>query len=59
MAKVRVTMVRSVIDQSKRQKATMQALGLHKINQSREHELNPQLEGMLKKVMHLVEIENL
>ena len=59
MAKVRVTMVRSVIDQSKRQKATMQALGLHKINQSREHELNPQVEGMIKKVLHLVQVENL
>ena len=59
MAKVRLTMVKSIIDQSKRQKATMEALGLRKINQSREHDLNPQIEGMIEKVAHLVTIENI
>ncbi len=59
MARVKITMVKSIIDQSKRQKATMQALGLRKINQSREHELSPQLEGMIKKVSHLVSVENI
>lgn len=59
MGRVRLTMVRSVIDQSKRQKATMQALGLRKMNQSREHDLNPQIEGMIKKVAHLVTVENI
>jgi len=59
MAKVKVTQVRSVIDQSKRQKATMQALGLRKISQSIEHELSPQVEGMINKVRHLVSVETL
>ena len=59
MARVRLTMIRSVIDQSKRQKATMLALGLRKMNQSREHDLNPQIEGMIKKVAHLVTVENI
>ncbi|MBX2816280.1 MAG: 50S ribosomal protein L30 [Saprospiraceae bacterium] len=59
MAKVRVTQIRSVIDQTKRQKATMHALGLTKINQIREHELNAQIKGMLKKVEHLVQVEEI
>ena len=59
MEKVRITMVKSAIDQSKRQKATMQALGLSRINQSREHNLSPQVEGMIKKIAHLVTIESL
>ena len=59
MAKVKVTQVRSIIDQSKRQKATMQALGLRKISQSIEHELSPQVEGMINKVRHLVSVETL
>lgn len=59
MSKVRVTQIKSVIDQSKRQKATMQALGLRRISQSRDHELSPQLEGMIRKVAHLVKVEEL
>jgi len=59
MGKVKVTQVRSVIDQSKKQKATMQALGLRKISQSIEHELSPQVEGMINKVRHLVSVETL
>lgn len=59
MGKIRVTQVRSVIDQTKRQKATMAALGLTKINQSREHNLNPQVQGMIRKVEHLVQVEEL
>ncbi len=59
MGKVRITQVRSIIDQTKRQKATMEALGLGKISKSIEHELNPQLEGMIKKVQHLIKVEEL
>jgi len=59
MSKVRITQVKSVIDQSKRQKATMEALGLKKISQSREHDLSPQIQGMIKKVAHLVKVEEL
>lgn len=57
MSKVRITQVRSVIDQPKRQKATLEALGLKRISQSREHELTPQIQGMIKKIEHLVRIE--
>ena len=49
MAKVKLTQVKSIIDRSKRQKATMEALGLRKINHSIEKELSPQVEGMIKK----------
>lgn len=59
MGKVKVTQIRSIIDQTKRQKETIKALGLGRINQSREHELNPQISGMIRKVEHLVEVEEL
>lgn len=58
MERVRITQVKSVIDQTKRQKATMQALGLRKISQSIEHDLSPQIAGMIRKVEHLVRVEN-
>ncbi len=59
MAKVRVTQKKSKIDRPKRQKATLEALGLRKINMSVEHELTPQVEGMINKVKHLVTVEHL
>ncbi len=59
MAKVKITQVKSVIDRSKRQKATMQALGLTKINKSVEHEATPQIMGMIKAVDHLITVEHL
>ena len=59
MAKVKIVQVKSTIDQTKRQKATMQALGLRKISQSIEHELTPQIEGMIRKISHLVSVEEL
>ena len=57
MAKIKVTQVKSTIDRSKRQKATIQALGLRKINHSVEHEATPQILGMIAKVSHLVKVE--
>ena len=57
MAKIKVTQVKSVIDRSKRQKATMYALGLRKMNQTVEHEGTPQILGMVDKVKHLVTVE--
>jgi large subunit ribosomal protein L30 len=59
MAKVKITQVRSIIDRSKRQKETMKALGLTKMNMSREHEGTPQVLGMIEKVKHLLKIEHL
>ena len=57
MAKIKITQVKSVIDRTKRQKATMYALGLRKMNQTVEHESNPQIMGMIDRVKHLVTVE--
>jgi large subunit ribosomal protein L30 len=57
--KVKITQVKSIIDRSKRQKATMKALGLRKINQSVEHDPTPQVLGMIEKVSHLLKVEHL
>ena len=56
MAKVTIKQVKSTIGRTKRQKLTMEALGLGKINRSSQHELTPQIEGMIRKVGHLVEV---
>ena len=56
MAKITVKQVRSIIGRSKRQKLTIEALGLGKINRVVEHELTPQIQGMINKVGHLVEV---
>jgi large subunit ribosomal protein L30 len=58
MEKVIVTQVKSSIDRPKRQKATLIALGLGRINKSKEHVLNPQVKGMINKVSHLVRVED-
>jgi large subunit ribosomal protein L30 len=57
MSKIKITQVKSAIDRSKRQKATLLALGLRKISQTREYEETPQIIGMIKKVAHLVKTE--
>ena len=57
MAKVKLTQIKSVIDRSKRQKDTMIALGLRKMNQTVVKDVNPQIEGMIAKVSHLIRIE--
>lgn len=57
MAKIKITQVKSVIDRSKRQKATMYALGLRKMDQTVEHDNSPQVLGMIDKVKHLITIE--
>jgi len=59
MAKIKVTQVKSHIDRSKRQKDTIKALGLGKINKSNVFETNAQIQGMLNKVAHLVSVEKL
>lgn len=55
--KVRITLVKSVIDRSRRQKDTLIALGLRKISQTREHVVTPQIQGMINKINHLVKVE--
>lgn len=59
MGKVKITQVKSVIDRTKRQKDTVRALGLRKMHHTIEKELSPQVEGMIKKVAHLVKVEYL
>ncbi|MCB0617776.1 MAG: 50S ribosomal protein L30 [Saprospiraceae bacterium] len=57
MGKIKITQVKSTIDRSKRQKETVKALGLRRINQTVEHEATPQILGMVAKVSHLVSVE--
>ena len=57
MAKIKITQIKSVIDRSERQKRTMQALGLSKLNQSVEVEANAAIIGMVRKVNHFVAID--
>jgi large subunit ribosomal protein L30 len=57
MKKIRITLVKSPIDRPERQKLTLQALGLNKANASREVEATPQILGMIRKVNHMVKVE--
>ena len=59
MAKVQITQTKSTIDRPERQKRTIKALGLGKINRTVEHELTPQIAGMINKVNHLVSVKEL
>ncbi len=58
MAKIQVTQVKSLIKRPKRQKDTMAALGLRKMNHTVEHEATPQILGMVAKISHLVTIQH-
>lgn len=57
--KLKVTQVRSSIGIKPKQRGTLRALGLRGISQSREHDDNPIIRGMLNKVPHLVTVEEL
>ncbi len=57
MAKIRVTQVKSKIGSTLRQKRTLEALGLKKMNATVEHEDSPEILGMVAKVRHLVSLE--
>ena len=57
MSKVKITQVRSEIGQSRRHRGTLRALGLRRIGRSVEREESPALAGMLRKVRHLVKVE--
>ncbi|NOX87185.1 MAG: 50S ribosomal protein L30 [Chlorobi bacterium] len=59
MSKIRITQVRSAINRPKRQKLTLEALGLRKLNQTREMEASPQVLGMIEKVKHLLKVEEI
>ncbi|WP_257666910.1 50S ribosomal protein L30 [Parapedobacter tibetensis] len=57
MAKIRITQIKSIIDRSERQKRTIKALGLRKINHTVEVDVTPSIMGMVRKVNHLIAIE--
>jgi large subunit ribosomal protein L30 len=54
---LKVTLKRSVIGEKPKTRATVDSLGLRKLNQTREHTDTPSIRGMLHKVRHLVEVE--
>jgi len=55
--KLRITLVKSAIGYSEKHKETIRALGLHRIRQTVEQVDSPALQGMLRKVNHLVKVE--
>lgn len=57
MSKIVITQIRSAIGRPQRQKETIKALGLKKLNNPIEHEATPQILGMVRKVRHLVKVE--
>lgn len=57
MAQIKVTLIKSTICCLKKQIDTVAALGLHKIGQSKIHEDNPVIKGMIFRVKHLVQVE--
>ncbi|MBS0010365.1 MAG: 50S ribosomal protein L30 [Bacteroidales bacterium] len=59
MSKIRVTQIKSRIGRPERQKRTLAALGLKKINHTVEHEATPQIMGMVNAVKHLVKTEEI
>jgi len=59
MKKIKITLVKSGIDRPERQKLTLQALGLNKLNSTKEVEATDQILGMIRKVDHLVKVEEL
>ena len=59
MAKVKITQVKSKNGATKRQIANLVSLGLHKLNQTVEVEVNPVSAGMIEKVKHLVKVEEI
>ena len=59
MAKYRITQIKSKIGSNKRQVATLEALGLHKMHQVVEHDAKPEILGMINAVKHLVSFEEI
>jgi large subunit ribosomal protein L30 len=59
MPRLKLTQTGSAIGQSPRHRGTLRALGLGRIGKTREHDVTPSLEGMLRKFLHLVKIEEI
>lgn len=58
MAKIKITQVRSAIKRKENQKRTLVALGIRRLNHSVVHERTPQIDGMITRVSHLVQVED-
>jgi large subunit ribosomal protein L30 len=58
MSKVKVTLIKSQSGSNERQRRILQALGLGKVNSTKEHEATLQINGMIRKVLHLIKVEN-
>ena len=59
MAKIKITLVKSLIGSLPKQRATVRSLGLRKIGSSTEQENSPAIKGMIRVVSHLVKVEEL
>ena len=59
MKKIKITLIKSPIDRPERQKKTLTALGLNKANATKEVDATPQVLGMVRKVEHLVKVEEM
>ena len=59
MAKLRITQIKSKNGATKGQIANLQSLGIHRLHQTVEVELNPVSKGMVEKVLHLVKVEEI
>jgi len=59
MKKIKITQVKSAIDRPERQKLTLKALGIKKLHTPKEMEATPQILGMIKKINHLIKVEEL
>jgi large subunit ribosomal protein L30 len=59
MTKIRIIQVKSKNGKPERQKRTLEALGIRKLNHSVVHDATPQILGMVDKIKHLVKVENI
>ncbi|MDH7461572.1 50S ribosomal protein L30 [Pinibacter soli] len=57
MKKIKITQIKSAIDRPERQKLTLKALGLNKLHVTKEVEATPQILGMVRKVSHMLKVE--
>ena len=57
--KIKITLVKSPIDRPERQKETLRALGLNKLNSTKQVDATPQILGMVRKVEHMVSVEEI
>jgi large subunit ribosomal protein L30 len=58
MKRIKITLIKSVIDRPETAKRTVAALGLKKLNASVEVEATPQIQGMIRRVLHLIKVED-